>query len=250
MNSRIRMYSILSLLLAVSVAVSAQNPLSPSDDWVGAMRQGGQVILGPGAFVTTDYVELTNSVTVRGQGVGVTSLWFDSDGGEFGEQLVLLAEGDTQVRFEFSDLDIAYGGDISTDLIVMWGPAQLSLSNASVSYAWEDADFLDTNPNFFRGSGLVLGEESTALVDSVTFYLNGSNGITANWGKRLVVSNSSFYDNWWSGIYVLDTPLTVSGSHFELNSVGIEIYGSATRILSQNTFVDQYFEDVYEGGSE
>mgnify|MGYP003788730591 CR=1 FL=1 len=236
----------LMTLFALSAAVTAQQPLTPEDDWVSALRAGGNVVLGPGAFYTTEYVELSQSLDLSGQGAGVTSLWFASDGGEYGEQLVLLADIDQPVRFRLSNLDISYDGDEPTDLVVLWGPAHLTLDSVNVNYAFEDPDYLETGPEYFLGSGLLLGEHATALVVSSTFYTNGTNGITALWAERLVVSDSTFVDNWWAGVFVRGTPVTVTRSHFELNDVGIEIYGSEPRILSANTFLYQFSMDVYE----
>ena len=240
---------LLAVLLQLSGAVLAQQPLSPEDDWVAALQAGGVVNLGPGAFLTNEYLELTNPVTIRGQGTGVTSLWFNSDGGEFGEQFVLLAPEHEAVRFEISDMDISYEGDKNTDLLVLWGDAHLSLTNVSVNYAVDAEAFAGEPSDFFRGSGLVLGKGATALVDSSVFYLNDTNGISAIGAARLVVTNSTFHENWWAGIYVLDTPVTVTRSHFESNDIGIQIHGAETRILSMNTFLSQYSQDTFEASA-
>lgn len=237
---------LLASLILFLASAQAQQPLNPEDDWLGAMRAGGIVNLGPGAFYTTDYLELTSSVTVRGQGMGVTSLWFASDGGDYGEQLTLLGSETGQTRFEFTGMDISYDLDLPTDLVVLWGNTHLILNGVSVNYAIDDDAYVMGESDLWRGSGLMLGDGASAHVNASTFYLNMTNGITAIGAERLVVTDSSFHDNWWAGIYVVETPLTASRNHFESNDVGIEIYGTASRVLAANTFSGQYSMDTYE----
>lgn len=243
-NRRSRILLLIGLSGLLTLA-SAQQPLTPQDDWVAAIRAGGSVTLGPGAFHTTEFVELAQSVTVRGQGMGATSLWFASDGGSYGEHLVLLGGESGTTRYEFSDMDISNDSVVSADLIVLWGDTHLTLRRVSVNLAY-DADYASGASDAWRGSGLLIGEDASALVDNCVFYANTANGIAAMTAERLVVQNCSFYENGWAGIYVVDTPLTASRNYFEMNDVGIEIYGDETRVLSLNTYRDQYTMDVYE----
>ena len=218
----------------------------PEDDWVEALRAGGHVELGPGVFETSEYVELNRSVTVTGQGSGFTSLWFASDGGEYGEQLALVAPESGRARFEFTGMDISQGSLAPSDLMAVWGDAHLVLTGVSLNFAFDEYDYYEDEWDVWMGSGLLLGAGASALVDSSEFHSNSSNGITALYAERLVVTNSSFHDNAWAGIYVMDTPLTASGNYFSMNDVGIEVYGTATRVLVANTFKEQITVDVYE----
>lgn len=236
---------LIAILFAFTGLVQAQQPLTPDDDWVGALRAGGTVILGPGAFNTTEFVELTRSVSVRGQGMGLTSLWFNNSGGEYAEQLALLAGDQGPTRYEFSDLDISNISEVPSDLISVFGNVHLSLNRVSVNYAFEDLGYLSGTVDIWRGSGLWLGQDATGLIEGSIFYANTTHGITARDATRLVVQDSRFFNHLMSGISVINTPATIMRSHFEDNDVGIEIFGTQqTATLVGNTYLGQQTMDV------
>lgn len=225
----------------------AQQPLTPADDWLGALRAGGNVVLGAGAFYTTEPLELGNSVSVTGQGTGVTSLWLASDGGEYREQLALLQNPERMTRYEFTDMDISGDTTISSDLISIWGNAYLNLTRVSVNYSYDDYAYFDDNNIPWRGSGLLVGAGATVLVNDSIFYGNATNGITVAGAERLVVQGSTFQDNMWAGIMTVDSPITVTGNHFQGNDTGIEVYGVEPATIARNTFANQTSEDVFRG---
>lgn len=222
--------------------------LTPEDDWVGAIRSGGTVRLGPGEFYTQEYIELFRDTSIVGAGPEDTIILLDSNGGDFGEQFVMLDnDGPNRVKYRMEGLEISYLGEAPSDLLVIWGTSDLTLDNVIVSYAWDDLEaYYDEEDGSWWGVGLVVGEAASAFVTNSQFLANGTHGIAVLGGERLTVSDSVFYMNWWSGIYVRDTPVTVTGSEFVSNEVGIEIYGTAPRTLSNNHFEEQEYMDIIE----
>ncbi len=228
--------------------VSAEpGALTPQDDWVSALVAGGTVILGPGEFRTDRTVELEHSVTVRGVGSDDTHLLFNSDGGLYGEQLVLLGSGPERQRFEFAGLSVSTENETVSDLMVAIGNLHLVLSGVSVCCSWDDLEaYYDPEDGAWWGIGLILGEGTTAYIERSEFNVNGTHGIAAFNADRVTVVDSLFSYNWWSGIYADNTNLTVTGSTFEFNDVGIEVVGEGNRVFARNTFEGQEYEDIYE----
>lgn len=220
--------------------------LTPEQDWVSALRAGGTLQFGPGVFHTTQMVQLDRSVTIIGSGAPEdTILRFDSPGGEFREQLALVAPEGQSLTFQASGVTFEHGGTHISDLITASGDVRVDLRNVVVALAWDDlVEYFEEEGDWW-GSGLFLLQGASASVADSEFLGNVS-GIVALNARELTVSGSTFDGNWFSGIYSVNTPLNVSTSHFDGNDVGIEVYGTAARTLTGNTFGEQFFQDVYE----
>ena len=229
------------LLLQTALATT----LTPDDDWVAAIQAGGTVVLGPGEYSTDRVIEVTRSVTVTGAGHAETILLLESDGGDYREQFAVFAEEAVEVRAIISSLTFVHGSNHVSDLISVNGMAHVELRDVGVGLAFDDLqEMLEGNGNWW-GCGVLVTPGASLVVEAGYFYGN-VHGICAVGAAQVSVAASSFVENVLSGLHVEDTPVTVDASHFEANNVGIEIYGTASRSLTGNTFAEQSFQDIIE----
>lgn len=216
----------------------------PTDAWQDAVRAGGEVRLGAGTFDITSLLELDRSVRVTGMGPEVTVLSFAGDGGEYGEQLALLAR-DGGERFHFADLGMMQSNEVRSDLVSVVGEVTANFENVSLGLAWDNV-LEDQELENYYGVGIYGTAGANVRIVNSTVYGNGTHGV-AVWDSTLFVNNTEFVVNWVAGIMAVDSEVTVINSTFDRNYVGIEIYGSLPRTLANNTFTDNELEDVYEG---
>lgn len=232
-----------SRLPAVQPAV---NWLTPEDDWLNALTAGGTVHLGPGDFNVTEQLHLTRDVQVIGSGTLETYLRFDSDGGEFAEQLAIYSPLGFTVAVGMQDVTLMHGGSYSSDLITLAGPVALDLRGTGIAMAFDDpAAVLSSEDSVWFGTGILVMDGARLRAEDTVFYGN-IQGVAAFGAAEVTVSKSMFSQNWLTGIYAVDSPLTVTDTVFSTNGIGIEVYGTSPRSFSGNMFADQTVIDVVD----
>lgn len=234
------------LLQRLPSSPAAVSWLTPEHDWLAALQAGGTVHLGPGDYNVTEQLHITRDLQVIGAGPLETYLRFDSDGGEYAEQLAIYSPLGFTVEVGLHDLTVMHGGSHSSDLITLAGPVVLNLSGAGIALAFDDPEAVfSAEDGVWFGTGILVTGGARLIADDTTFYGNVQ-GIAAFGAAEVTISMSMFAQNWLTGVYAVDSPLTVTGTVFSTNGIGIEVYGTQRRTFSGNVFDDQTVTDVVD----
>ena len=230
--------------LALQFALAQQpeaTTLTPEMDWVTAFIEGGNYVLEPGVYSTSDYLELTNDLALQGSGeAGDTVLLLDSDGGDYGEQFAVVGyDANDTVRVTLTNLTMEHGGSYVSDIITAFGNVQLELDHVRVLNAFDDlVAFNDPeSEGLYWGVGLFATYGPRVIVKDSEFSGNNK-AFMAREAARVIITNTTFTDNPMGGIEVLHGPLTVTTSHFSGGEYGISVVGAFEGILIGNVIED------------
>jgi hypothetical protein len=209
--------------------------VAPGDDLLGAVATlpaGSTLVLGAGTHTLDDVLVLLSPITVRGSGVGTTTL--ESTAVDFG--VLAIANG----RVELKDLTLRHLGKSPANVVLAGPSVSLVATGVAISggVAQEDgtggAGILMYDPQSRPG-----GTDTTLEVTDSELVENGSAGIVLTGGHVASIVSSTFRANGQCGLCFLEgSSGSVLRGTFSDNGVGVAATGTARPTLLDSTVTE------------
>ncbi|HSF98235.1 MAG TPA: right-handed parallel beta-helix repeat-containing protein [Ornithinibacter sp.] len=209
--------------------------VAPGDDLLAAVATlpaGSTLVLAAGTHTLDDVLVLLSPITVRGAGVGSSTL--ESTAQDFG--VLAIADG----RVELKDLTLRHLGKAPANVVLAGPSVSLVATGVAISggVAQEDgtggAGILMYDPQSRPG-----GTATTLEVTDAELADNGSAGIVLTGGHVASIVSSTFRGNGQCGLCFLEgSSGSVTQGTFSDNGVGVAATGTARPTVLDSTVTE------------